>query len=37
MDFRERGSHARGVYNSRMGTARMKQEEGADARIIVEE
>ena len=35
MDYRERGSHARGTqYTSRMGTARMKQEE-ADTRIIV--
>ena len=34
MDWRERGSHARGVYptqyTSRMGTARVKEEEGAD-------
>ena len=34
MDCRERGSHARGVYptqdTSRMGTARVKQEEEAD-------
>ena len=39
MDYRERGSHARGVYQtqytSRMGTAMVKQEEGADTRIIV--
>ena len=39
MDCRERGSHARGVYptqyTSRMGTARMKQEEEADTIIIV--
>ena len=32
IDYRERGSHARGVYptpyTSRMGTAKMKQEEG---------
>ena len=41
MNYRERRSHARGVcpiqYTSRMGTARMKQEEGADTRIIVKE
>ena len=41
MDCRERGSHARGVYptehNSRMGTARVKEEVGADTRIIVKE
>ena len=41
MDYRERGSHARGVYptqdTSRMGTAMMKQEEEADTRIIVKE
>ena len=34
MDYRERRTHARGVYptqyTSRMGTARMKQEEEAD-------
>ena len=34
MDYKERGSHARGVYltqdTSRMGTARVKQEEEAD-------
>ena len=39
MDYRERGSHARGVYptqdTSRMGTARVKEEEGADTRVIV--
>ena len=39
MDYSERGSHARGVYptqyTSRIGTARMKQEEEADTRIIV--
>ena len=40
MDCRERGSRARGgVYStqdtSRMGTARVKQEEEADNRIIV--
>ena len=38
MDFRERGSHARGVYPtqdiSRMGTAREKQEEEAGTRIM---
>ena len=38
MDYREQGSHARGVYltqdTSRMGTARVKQEEEADIRII---
>ena len=37
MDYRERRSHARGVYltqyTSRMGTARVKQEVGADTRI----
>ena len=42
MDCRDRGSHARGVYNtqdtSRMGTPRVKQEEEeAGTRIIVEE
>ena len=41
MDYRERGSHVRGVYptqyTSGMGTARMKQEEEADTRIIVKE
>ena len=41
MDCRERGSHARGVYTTqdtlRMGTAKMKQEEGEDTRIIVSE
>ena len=41
MDHRERGSHTRGVYptqyTSRTGTARMKQEEEADIRIIVKE
>ena len=40
-DCTERGSHARGVYpkqyTSHMGTARMKEEEGADTRIIVKE
>ena len=41
MECRERGSHGRGVYptrtqdTSRMGTARVKQEEEADTRIIV--
>ena len=34
MDYRERGSHARGVYHTqdtpRMGTARVKQEEKKD-------
>ena len=41
MDYRERGSHARGVYHtqytSRMGRERMKKEEEADTRIIVKE
>ena len=41
MDRRERGSHARGVYptqyTSRMETARVKEEERADPRIIVKE
>ena len=41
MDCRERGSHARCVYprqyNSRMGTAMVKKEVGADTRIIVKE
>ena len=41
MNYRERGSHARGVYptrdTSRMGTARVKQEEEADTRILVKE
>ena len=40
MDYRERGFHARGVYptqyTSRMGTARVKQEEEADTRIMQE-
>ena len=40
MDYRERGSHARGVYptqySSRMETARVKQEVGADIRIMQE-
>ena len=39
MDYSERGSHARGVYptqdTSRMGKARVKEEEEADTRIIV--
>ena len=38
MDYKERGSHARGVhptqFTSRIGIARMKQEEEADTRII---
>ena len=38
MDYRERGTHAQGVYptqyNSRMGTARVKQEEETDTRIM---
>ena len=41
MDCRERGSHVRGVYptqyNSCIGTARVKEEAGADTRIIVKE
>ena len=41
MNNKERGSHARGVYlaqdTSRMGTARVKQEEEADTRMIVKE
>ena len=40
-DCRDRGSHARGVYpaqyTSRMGTARVKEEEEADTRKIVKE
>ena len=40
MDYRERGSHARGVYPtqyaSRMGTARVKKKEEADTRIMRE-
>ena len=40
MDNRERRSLARGVYPtqyaSRMGTVRMKQEEGTDTRIMQE-
>ena len=39
MECRERESHARGVYptlyTSRTGTARVKEEVGADTRIIV--
>ena len=41
MGYRERGSHARGVYPTqntlRMETARVKEEEDADKRIIVKE
>ena len=41
MDCMELGSHARGVYpaqyTSRMGTARVKEELGADTRKIVKE
>ena len=41
MDYKERGSHARGVYlkkdTTRMRTARVKQEEEADKRIIARE
>ena len=41
MDCRERGSHVRGVYPTQytphMRTARVKQEVGADTRIIVKE
>ena len=40
MDCGERGSHARGVYltqyTSHMGTARVKQEEEANTRIMLE-
>ena len=40
MDYRERGSHARGVYPTQcasyMETVRVKQEEKADARITQE-
>ena len=40
MNYRKRGSHARGVfptqYTSRMGTARVKQDEETDRRIIRE-
>ena len=39
MNYRERGSHARGVYLTRvashMETARVNQEEVADTRILV--
>ena len=38
MDYRERGSYPWGVYptqyTARMGTARVKQEEEADTRIM---
>ena len=38
MDYREQEFHARGVhpthYTLRMGTARVKQEEGADTKVI---
>ena len=41
MDYRERGSHARGVYprqdTSRMATVKAKQEKEADTRIIERE
>ena len=41
MDYRDRGSHAQGVYptqdTSHMGTARVKQEKEADTIIIVKE
>ena len=41
MDYRERGSHARGVYHkedtSGMRTSRVKQEEEADERVIARE
>ena len=41
MDNRERRSHAKGVYptqyTSRLATARVKQEEAADTRVIVKE
>ena len=36
MDYRERGVYPT-QYTSRMGTARVKQEEEADKRIIVKE
>ena len=40
MDYRERRSHAQGVYptqyNSPMGTARARQEEETDRRIMKE-
>ena len=39
MDYRKRGSHARGVYPTqdtpRMGTAMMTQEEETETRLIV--
>ena len=41
MDCRERGSHARDVYptqyTSRMETAGVKEEVGAESRIIIKE
>ena len=41
LDYRERGSHARGVHptqdTSRMGTPTVKQEEETDTGIIVQE
>ena len=41
MDCRERGSHARDMYptqdTSRMGTARVKEEEEEDTRVVVKE
>ena len=41
MDYRERGSLARGVYTtqdtSSIGTARVKEEEEAGTKIIVKE
>ena len=41
MDYRERGTHARGVYltqdTSRMGTVIVKEEEKTDTRIIAKE
>ena len=38
MDCTERRSHARGIhYTSRIGTVRVKEESGADTRIIVKE
>ena len=41
MDCREQGSHARGVhptkYTLRMGTARVKEEEETDTRVIARE
>ena len=41
MDYKERGSHARGVHptqdTSRMETARVKQKEEMDTKIIVVE